>query len=568
MLLRVENISKSYGDNQVLHNVSFTLDEDQKVGLVGANGVGKSTLLRIIVEQETADDGHIWIRDGAEIGYLPQSLVAPAGQTIDEYVDHALGGLRRMETRMRELERRMGEDDGNLTQRLNEYGELLERYERRGGYDMGHRRDAIFAGLTVDSLPRDRTVESLSGGEKMRVGLATLLLCTPDLLVLDEPTNHLDFSALAWLEDYLRQYRSGILAVSHDRHFLNQAVTSILEIVEQTREAKQYPGSYDSYAELKHEQRQKWEADYAREQDELWSLRKFIRSKARSVAHNRPPKDGAKDMAYNAKGERVQDAVSRNLRSAEEKVRRIEADPIPRPPRPLRINPDFDPQTLVSRAPLTASQLSKAYGDNVVLDDINFSLSVDSRVVIIGPNGAGKSTLLRILAGSETPDVGEVTVAGSVEIGYLDQEQETLDSHPSLFEAYRDGRQGDWETLKAELLRYGLFTYPDLMKQVSQLSIGQKRKLQIAILIARKANLLLLDEPTNHVSLDVLEEFEDALFEFPGPVIAISHDRHFIRRFANEIWQLDGNALSRFLGTWEEYQEKESRYLGEDTQAF
>ncbi len=555
MLLRVENVSKSYGDNQVLQNVSFTLGEDQKVGLVGANGVGKSTLLKILIGREIADDGRIWIRDGAEIGYLPQSLVVPAGQTINEYVDHALGGLRRMETRLHELERQMSEGDGNLSMRLDEYGDLLERYEHRGGYDIGHRRDAIFAGLSVDSLPRDRTVESLSGGEKMRVGLAALLLCTPDLLVLDEPTNHLDFAALEWLEDYLRQFQSGILAVSHDRHFLNQAMTSILEIVEHTREAKQYAGSYDHFAEVKREQRQKWEEDYEREQDELWSLRKFIRSKARSVAHNRAPKDGVKDMAYNAKGERVQDAVSRNLRSAEEKVRRIEADPIPRPPRPLRINPDFNPQVLVSRAPLGASQLSKAYGEQVVLSDINFSLSADSRVVIIGPNGAGKSTLLRILAGVETPDAGDVTIAGSVEIGYLDQEQETLDSHPTLYEAYRDGRQGDWETLKAELLRYGLFTYPDLMKQVSQLSIGQKRKLQIAILIARKANLLLLDEPTNHVSLDVLEEFENALFEFPGPVIAISHDRHFIRRFANEIWQMDGHVFRRFLGTWDEYQE-------------
>jgi macrolide transport system ATP-binding/permease protein len=568
MLLRVENVSKSYGDNSVLHNVSFTLGEEQKVGLVGANGVGKSTLLKILIGQETADDGRVWMRDKAEIGYLPQSLVVPAGQTIDEYVDHALGGLRRLKVRMHELEQHMGEDDEDLSMHLKEYGELLDRYERRGGYDVGHRRDTIFAGLAIDGLPRDRTVESLSGGEKMRVGLAALLLRTPDLLVLDEPTNHLDFAALEWLENYLLQYRSGILAVSHDRHFLNRAMTSILEIEEHTREAKQYAGSYDLYAELKRQQREKWEADYEHQQDELWSLRKFIRSKARSVAHNRPPKDGAKDMAYNAKGERVQDAVSRNLRSAEEKVRRIEADPIPRPPRPLRINPDFDPQTLVSRSPLGVSGLSKAYGDNIVLRDINFSLYVDSRVVIIGPNGAGKSTLLRILAGLEAPDAGDVTVAGSVEIGYLDQEQETLEGHLTLYDAYRDGREGDWETLKAELLRYGLFIYPDLQKQVAQLSIGQKRKLQISMLIARKANLLLLDEPTNHVSLDVLEEFENALLEFPGPVVAISHDRHFVRRFANEIWQLEGHTISRFLGTWDAYLERGAAHLDGAKQAF
>ena len=566
MLLRVTELSKSYGDNQVLDRVSFTLAEDQKVGLVGANGVGKSTLLKIIIGQESADGGQVWKRDDAEIGYLPQSLVAPPGQTIDEYVDQALGGLRQMEARMRELERRMDDDGENLSDLLHEYGQLTDRFERRGGYDIGHRRDAIFAGLAIDSLPRARAIQSLSGGEKMRVGLASLLLRTPELLVLDEPTNHLDFAALEWLEAYLQQYRSGILVVSHDRHFLNHAVTSILEIVEHTREAKQYAGSYDHYAALKQQERLQWEADYAREQDELWTLRKFIRSKARSVAHNRAPKDGVKDMAYNAKGERVQDAVSRNLRSAEEKVRRIEADPIPRPPKPLRINPEFDPQALVSHSPLGVSGLGKAYGDNagdnVVLEDISFSLDADSRVVIIGPNGAGKSTLLRILAGRETPDHGDVTVAGSAVIGYLDQEQETLDTHPTVYDAYRAGREGDWETLKAELLGYGLFTYPDLQKQVAQLSIGQKRKLQIAMLIARRANLLLLDEPTNHISLDVVEEFERALLDFPGPVIAISHDRQFIRRFANQIWQLEDRRLRRYLGTWDEYRSRQEDQSG------
>lgn len=561
MLLRLTNISKAYGDNQVLDSVALTVDDAQKVGLVGANGVGKSTLLRIILGHEEPDAGAVWIQSGIEVGYLPQSLNALKGQTIDQYVDAELGSLREMEVRMRRLEAEMAHAGDGLDAILAEYARLTERYERRGGYDLAHRRDAVFSGLDIARLSPARTVDSLSGGEKMRVGLAALLLRSPDLFILDEPTNHLDFAALEWLEQYLRQVRSGMLVVSHDRHFLNETVTTIVEIVEGTREAKSYSGSYDFYAAAKEEERRQWEESYQRQQDEIWALRKFIKSKARQVAHNRPPKDGVKDMAYNAKGERVQDAISRNVHSAEEKLRRLEADPIPRPPRPLRINPDFDPEALVSRSPLTAGGLRKAYGSNVVLADVGFSLAAGSRVVIVGPNGAGKSTLLRLLVGREEADAGEIAMARSAVAGYLDQEQETLDTKHTLFEVYReqvyeDGRTGDWETLKAELLRYGLFTYADLQKSVAQLSIGQKRKLQIACLIAQRANLLLLDEPTNHVSLDVLEEFERALLAFPGPIIAVSHDRHFIRRFANEVWQLKQGEMRRYLGEWDEVQGK------------
>ena len=246
------------------------------------------------------------------------------------------------------------------------------------------------------------------------------------------------------------------------------------------------------------------------------------------------------------------------MRNAEEKLRRIEEDPIPKPPQELTINPDFDPQQLVSKTPLTATEVRKTYGDRTIVDDISCSIEPNSRIVIIGPNGAGKSTLLKIMAGIEQPDAGYVTVAPSVVIGHLDQEQETLPTDLNVFEAYRDGRPGDWEEFKAELLGYGLFTWPDLQKKVGALSVGQKRKLQIARLIARHANLLLLDEPTNHISLDVLEEFEKALLAFPGPVIAISHDRRFIQRFANEVWEINDGQLKRFLGGWEEYRERES----------
>jgi macrolide transport system ATP-binding/permease protein len=234
-------------------------------------------------------------------------------------------------------------------------------------------------------------------------------------------------------------------------------------------------------------------------------------------------------------------------------LRRIEEDPIPKPPRLLEINPTFDPAALASRAPLSASALHKRYGTQQVLDGVDLTVSASSRVVIVGPNGAGKSTLLRVLAGVERPDSGSVNLSPSVVLGFLDQEGQTLDPMQSVYASFRGGRTGDYEEFKAELLGYGLFAYPELAKRVGALSVGQKRKLQLAQLLTLRANLLLLDEPTNHISLNVLEEFEAALGKFAGPVIAVSHDRRFIGRFAHEIWELADGKLRRYLGGWEEY---------------
>jgi macrolide transport system ATP-binding/permease protein len=548
MLLRVDDITKAYGDNQVLNGVSFTLEAGRAVGLVGANGVGKSTLLRIIVGDEEADGGDVYLAPRVEIGYLAQALSDIETGTVAEAIDRALGQLRATEARMRALEAAMAQPGDNLDALLDEYGRASEFFERRGGYDLEHRQARVFAGLSIDAIAPDRPLATLSGGEKSRVGLAALLLGAPDLLILDEPTNHLDFAALAWLEEYLQGYRGGVLVVSHDRQFLNRTVHALVEIDEQTRTGKQYAGNYDFYAEVKAQARRRWEEEYAAQQEEIHALHRFIHGKARQVAHNRAPRDAEK-FAYTHKGERVQDAVSRNLRSAEEKLARIEANPIPRPPRPLHINPTFDPAALVNRAPLVADGLRKAYAGKAVLDDVSFALGDGSRVAIVGPNGAGKTTLLRILAGEEMPDAGSVTVAGSAVMGYVDQEQQDLDLDATVLENFRQGRAGEWEEIKAELMGYHLFTYSELEKRAGTLSIGQQRKLQIAILIARRANVLLLDEPTNHISLDVLDEFEQALLAFPGPIIAVSHDRHFLGRFAQEIWQMDAGILRRFSAT-------------------
>ena len=538
MLLNVSELFVSYGVQPVLNNVSFTLDERQRAGLVGANGAGKSTLLKALVGQVAPDRGRIAIAAGTAVGYLPQAVSDYSSETIDDVIYQAQGDLRQLENRLRELERLMTVPEGQGDALLTEYGHLTEQFERRGGYELDYRIDQVLGGLRLSQIARDRRVATLSGGEKSRLGLAALLLKSPDLLLLDEPTNHLDFFALEWLEGYLSAYHGGLLVASHDREFLNRIANVILEIDEHSRQMKQYRGNYDAYAEAKAIERANWLADYLAQQEELKELRHALRTQARQVSsHNRPPRDNDK-FAAGFKGGRVDWAISRNVRSVEERLARIEANPIPRPPEAMHINPDFDPHVLDGKTPLQATSLSKSFASRTVLDDVGFTVGANDRILIVGPNGAGKSTLLKMLAGMLPPDAGSVRLAPSVKVGYLDQEQETLDPRLAVFDAWREGRVGYREELEADFFHYGLFTYEEADKLVGELSVGQKRKLQIARLIAEQANLLLLDEPTNHVSFNVLEEFEKALLDFPGPIIAVSHDRRFIARFGGAVWEL------------------------------
>jgi macrolide transport system ATP-binding/permease protein len=553
LYLSINDITKAFGYHQVLNGASLTVNDGERIGLVGANGVGKSTLLKIVAGEIDADGGSITLSDSARIGYLEQEVLGADAMTIDDLIAESMRHVHDLEGRMRTLEGQMTASDGDdLDTIMREYGEVSEQFERAGGYAIDHQADAIFEGLAISHLPRERRYGTLSGGEKSRVGLATLLLQAPDILLLDEPTNHLDFASLQWLEDYLRAYRGGALIVSHDRQFLNRTANAIVEIDEHTRTAKRYTGDYDAYHAAKTMERRKWAQDYADQQEEIKALRQEIKVTARRNDNYRTHRDADK-LVVNTKKATHAATISKRVRTAEERLKRIEADPIQQPPDDLQFRGDFDVAAFRGRSPLTVEHVSKAYGERIILDDVSFALNPRSRVTLVGPNGAGKSTLLRILMGQEAADAGAVTFNPGATVGYLDQEGDPFDLDQTVWEAFSGGLDQPEQHLKAILIASGLFRYDDLSKRVGEVSSGQRRKIQVARLIAGRANLLILDEPTNYVSFDVLEGLETALRDFPGPVIAASHDRRFMQQFGGEVWELRDGSIQRHLGGYAEY---------------
>src|SRR5438876_6892232 len=541
-MLAVRHLSKSYGAITVLEDISFIVNPNDRVGIVGSNGVGKTTLLNILVGQESIDSGSFSFDPNTEVGYLPQTTPEFSGHTMQDLILESVGNLRQLEERTRELEIAMSTaKDDQLAGLTDEYEQVSTRFQDRGGYELDYRIDTILEGLRISYLPRDREMQTLSGGEKARVGLAILLLRSPDLLLLDEPANHLDFASLEWLESYLSNYKGRILLVSHDRQFLNRTVNQIFEIDEHSHHLKKYDGNYDTYVLAKAAERAKWEEDYERQQEEIKELRKRMRVTARNVAHNRPPTDNDKS-AYNFFGGRVQNTISRGVRAAEEQLRRIEANPIPKPPKLMQVSSSFNIEPLQAEVVVRVSKLTKCWDETCILDDVNFTIASGARILLFGPNGAGKTTLLKMLIGIEMPDRGEIHIVDSARIGYLPQDPQ-MDLEKTVLETYRYGQVGYEGEFVGRLIGYGLFSLEDMQKKVGQLSIGQRRKLEIARLMAEGPNVLLLDEPTNYISLDVLEAFEAAILTFPGPVIAVSHDRWFMQRFGGKVWELGGGKI-------------------------
>ncbi|MFI1961249.1 ribosomal protection-like ABC-F family protein [Streptomyces althioticus] len=515
--ITVRSVSKSYNGRLVLDGVSCALAAGERTGIIGENGSGKSTLLRLLAGAERPDVGEVTVHADGGVGHLPQDGALPARHTVQQAVDEALSGLRAMQARMRVLETVMASGAGHDTRVLAEYGDLLTAFELRGGYEADARVERALAGLGLAHLPRERAVGDLSGGEQVRLRLAALLAASPEVLLLDEPTNHLDGQALTWLEEHLRTRPGTTVAVSHDRTFLDRVATTLLEVDGERRTVTRYGNGYTGYLAEKVAARRRWEQEYARWEAEVTAQREAAAVTARRVAPGRVMKDGNK-MAYDRAGGRVQQSVAGRIRNAEERLRRLLAAPVAKPPEPLSF-------TLTPSGGGLQGTVLEAAGVAVTgrLAPTDLTVKAGERLLITGPNGAGKSTLLTVLAGRLTPDAGRVARRGR--IGHLPQEPAPGRAGETVLQAFARGLPGPPDEHTETLLALGLFATDRLTTRVTDLSTGQRQRLSLARLLTRPSDVLLLDEPTNHLSPSLIEDLEQALTDYPGTILLVSHDR-------------------------------------------
>ncbi|MFZ4816925.1 MAG: ABC-F family ATP-binding cassette domain-containing protein [Phototrophicaceae bacterium] len=426
---------------------------------------------------------------------------------------------------------------------LADYIATQDRFINKGGYELDYRLAQIMVGLGIAHLDPARTMSSLSGGEKIRVALGALLLREPDLLILDEPTNHLDENTLRWLENYLQAYPRALVMVSHDRGFIDRTATVIVELNAINHQITAYHGDYQAYLAARQAAYDKQLASFDERQQEIKRLERNIKAKTYAKKAHGESTDNDK-LVFNYKGGRVEQQDSRNIQNARRRLALLEDDPLKHPGREWMTAFIFDPLPCASDVYLSVSGLTSRYGERTLFSDLTQSVLRGQRVVIVGENGAGKSTLLRIMAGRQSPDRGTVQTAPGVRVGYLDQEQETLDPQAAVLADYATVASGTLQEQIAQLHRSGLFA-GDLNSNTrfGELSVGQQRKVQLAKIIAQRANLLILDEPTNHLAPDTLEGLEAALINFQGALVAASHDRWFIDHVATQVWRLTPDGI-------------------------
>ena len=518
--LALRAVSKAYAHGQVLDAVSGTVRDGERAAVVGENGAGKSTLLRLLAGQEAPDEGEVVVTADGGIGHLGQVLDLPDAATVGDAVDAALADLRDLQRRITEAEQALSAGEDGL---LTAYGELSTAFELRDGYRADARVRAAMSTLGIGELAPERALGTLSGGQRARLALAGVLSAEPELLLLDEPTNHLDEAALAWLEDRLRRHRGTLVVVTHDRLLLRRVATTILEVDGDRATVVRHGDGYAGYLAEKRAARQRWEQSYAAWTAEIAHWTGWGATTAYRVAPGRAITDHNK-CKYNGDGRRVQASISTRVRSAAERLDRLRAEPVPRPPEPLRLHAPLD--AAVREGTVLAAHRVRVAGR---LRVPALTVSAGERVVVTGPNGAGKSTLLDVLAGVLTPDEGSVARRGR--LGYLPQESTFSVPSCDLLSAFASGRAGSREEQAERLASLGLFRVADFGKPVGALSVGQRRRLALARLLAGEAHVLLLDEPTNHLSPALVEQLEQALAEYPGAVVVVSHDRMFRRRW-------------------------------------
>ncbi|MFI0352313.1 TlrC/CarA/OleB/SrmB family ABC-F type ribosomal protection protein [Actinomadura sp. 9N407] len=528
--LTLTDITKRYDDHVVLDHVSLTVGPGEKVGVIGDNGSGKSTLLKIIAGRIAPDNGEVTVVAPGGVGYLAQTLDLPPAATVRDAIDLALAEVRDLESRLRKAEAELSEET------LEAYGDLLARYEARDGYGADSRVDIALHGLGLPGLDRERTLGTLSGGERSRLALAATLASAPELLLLDEPTNDLDDQAVAWLEQHLRAHRGTVVAITHDRVFLERITSTILDVGAGTVGAgtvERYGNGYDGYLAAKAAARRRRLREYEDWRADLARNRKLVETnvvRLEAIPRKLPLAVFAAGP-FRARG-RGHGAMSR-IRNAKERVDRMTSNPVAPPPDPLRFTARIAAETGEATG-LPAELDGVRVDERLHLPELR--VQAGERLLVTGPNGAGKTTLMRVLAGELQPDAGTVRVSGRV--GYLRQEETAWGPGLTVLQAFAEGRPGAAEAYADELLSLGLFRPADLRLRIGELSYGQRRRIELARLVSDPVDLLLLDEPTNHLSPALVEELEEALAGYGGAVVVVTHDRRLRSRFTGSRLEL------------------------------
>lgn len=532
MILSCQNISKSFGTDEILKNVSFHIEANEKAAIVGINGAGKSTLLKIIMQKETPDTGEVILAKDATIGYLAQYQDVSGHRTIYEEVLDAKQNIIEMEERLRGMETQMNTLTGQeLETLLDGYHRLSHEFELLGGYTYRSEVTGILKGLGFSESEFDRQMSELSGGQKTRVSLGKLLVTKPDVLLLDEPTNHLDMESIRWLEGFLMNYKGAVVIVSHDRYFLDRVVTKVVEIFQ--HQGFVYQGNYTEFAKKKAKIREDLLKQYYNQQREIKHQEEVI----------------AKLKSFNRE---------KSIKRAESREKML--DKIERLEKPTDENTDIhivlEPDVTSGNDVLTVEHLRKAFGTHTLFHDLSFEIKRGERVALIGNNGTGKTTILKIINELLLADGGTIVLGSNVHIGYYDQEHQLLHMEKTIFEEIADDYPQLNHTKIRNVLAAFLFTNDDVFKRIADLSGGERGRVSLAKLMLSDANFLILDEPTNHLDITSKEILESALNQYTGTVFFVSHDRYFINQTATRILDLTGGTIVNYIGNYDYYLEK------------
>lgn len=537
-ILSLTNIKKSYIDENTIKDANLIVEERDKIGLIGINGSGKSTLFNIITENLSCDDGEIFRKKDLKIGYLEQQLNLHQKGSIYENCLSIFSDLINLEKSLRKQEHILAENPDNLDEELNKYQNLQDEFHKRDGYSYHSKIRGTLIGLGFSEDDFEKDIATLSGGQKSRVALAMLLLENADLLLLDEPTNHLDIDAISWLEKYLKDIDKAIIVISHDRYFLNNIVSKIVLL--ENGATKTYSGNYDNYVKQRKKDFEVLKRQYEDQQKEIKRQEEIIK-RYLSLGRDRFIKQG------------------KSRKKMLDKMQRIEM-----PSSNKKTNLSFKTNKTSGKDVLQIKDLSKSFGDNLIFHDLNAFVYKNDKIGLIGPNGVGKSTLFKIIAGEISPNSGKVKIGSNVDIAFFYQELDNLNLDKTVMdEIWDEFPKLEHFEIRKYLAEF-LFVGDDIFKTIDELSGGERGRLSLLKIMLKGANFLVLDEPTNHLDIDSKEILEDALLKYEGTVLSISHDRYFLNKTVDKIFEMKNDSINVFLGNYDYYLEKTTEVELED----